>query len=47
LTADDHKKILTGVAPSGGEKTKAKREKERTEWKKKLERRLRVIGNAE
>jgi len=44
LTADDHKKILKGVAPSGGSKTKAKREKEEIERREELERRLKSLG---
>ena len=32
----DSKKILTGVAPSGSSKTKARREKEAAEKRKKL-----------
>jgi len=44
LTAEDHKKILMGVAPSGGSKTKAKREREEMERREELERRLRSLG---
>lgn len=35
-TPDDSKKILTGVAPSGSSKTKARREKEAADKRKKL-----------
>ncbi|KAF2125685.1 hypothetical protein P153DRAFT_360026 [Dothidotthia symphoricarpi CBS 119687] len=36
FTPDDSRKILTGVAPSGSSKTKARREKEAVEKRKKL-----------
>lgn len=36
FTPDDSKKILTGVAPSGSSKTKARREKEAAEKRRKL-----------
>jgi hypothetical protein len=36
FTPDDSKKILTGVAPSGSSKTKARREKEAAERRRKL-----------
>jgi hypothetical protein len=36
FTPDDSRKILTGVAPSGSSKTKARREKEAAEKRKKL-----------
>jgi hypothetical protein len=36
LTSDDSKKILTGVAPSGSSKTKARREKEAAEKARKI-----------
>lgn len=35
-TPDDSKKILTGVAPSGSSKTKARREKEAMEKRRRL-----------
>jgi hypothetical protein len=35
-TPDDSQKILTGVAPSGSSKTKARREKEALEKRRKL-----------
>ena len=35
-TPDDSKKILTGVAPSGSSKTKARREKEAADKRRKL-----------
>lgn len=36
FTPDDSRKILTGVAPSGSSKTKARREKEAAEKRRKL-----------
>lgn len=36
FTPDDSRKILTGVAPSGSSKTKARREKEAAERRRKL-----------
>ena len=48
FTPDDSMKILTGVAPSGSSKTKARREKEASERRRKLseaaERAVRVAG---
>ena len=36
FTPHDHQKILTGVAPSGSSKTKARREREASEKRRKL-----------
>jgi hypothetical protein len=36
FTPDDSRKILTGVAPSGSSKTKARREKEAADRRRKL-----------
>jgi hypothetical protein len=36
FTPDDSRKILTGVAPSGSSKTKARRDKEAAEKRRKL-----------
>lgn len=36
FTPEDSRKILTGVAPSGSSKTKARREKEAAEKRRKL-----------
>ena len=36
FTPDDSKRILTGVAPSGSSKTKARREKEQADKRKRL-----------
>ncbi|KAI4960392.1 hypothetical protein J4E86_002014 [Alternaria arbusti] len=38
FTPDDSRKILTGVAPSGSSKTKARREKEAADKRRKLSR---------
>lgn len=47
FTAHDSKKILTGVAPSGSSKTKARREQEAKDRRRKLsEAALRAVRNA-
>ncbi|KAI3212759.1 hypothetical protein CBS147311_332 [Penicillium roqueforti] len=47
FTADDSKKILTGVAPSGSSKTKARREQEARDRRRKLsEAALRAVRSA-
>lgn len=47
FTADDSQKILTGVAPSGSSKTKARREQEAKDRRRKLsEAALRAVRNA-
>lgn len=47
FTAHDSKKILTGVAPSGSSKTKARREQEARDRRRKLsEAALRAVRSA-